>query len=148
MDEKIAKDWVAALRSGKYIQGRNALCTMANGFVHPGATLTDGAEAPAPRNRRYCCLGVLADLGVKAGTLSDQNDLLEPAVLTLATVSWSGTHNRDPLVHLSAEWRFERGQQGLPGFDFPSTMKLSNLNDRGVSFNEIADLIDDQWRSL
>lgn len=45
MNPDIKKQWVEALRSGEYKQGRNALRT--------------GDD--------YCCLGVLTDLAVRAG---------------------------------------------------------------------------------
>ena len=40
MDPKLKRKWLAALRSGKYLQGRNRL----------------------RRGNRFCCLGVLADV--------------------------------------------------------------------------------------
>jgi hypothetical protein len=42
---KVMKRWIAALRSGKYKQGKNALRT----------------------HDRFCCLGVLCDLNAKDG---------------------------------------------------------------------------------
>lgn len=51
-NQEVVRAWAAALRSGKYQQGRNNLCTIA----------TDGT-------RRYCCLGVLAELAVEAGVI-------------------------------------------------------------------------------
>jgi hypothetical protein len=43
MDKALKEKWVAALRSGNYAQGTDALCTVV------------GGEA------RYCCLGVLVE---------------------------------------------------------------------------------------
>ena len=40
MDKEVKKEWVAALRSGDYEQGQNALCA----------------------NNKFCCLGVLVDI--------------------------------------------------------------------------------------
>jgi hypothetical protein len=45
MDQQIKKQWVVALRSGKYKQGREYLRTK----------LSDGSYS-------YCCLGVLCDI--------------------------------------------------------------------------------------
>jgi hypothetical protein len=45
MDQQIKKQWVEALRSGKYKQGREYLRT----------ELSDGSYS-------YCCLGVLCDI--------------------------------------------------------------------------------------
>lgn len=50
MDKKIQKQWVAALRSGKYNQGQGALLK----------------EYYIPGQMNYCCLGVLCDLAQKA----------------------------------------------------------------------------------
>ena len=48
MDQEIKKKWVAALRSGDYIQGNQVLCRK------------------LPAGNKYCCMGVLCEvLGVK-----------------------------------------------------------------------------------
>lgn len=49
MNAEIKAQWVAALRSGEYRQGRSQLRT------------------ETPDGHRYCCLGVLCDLAAKAG---------------------------------------------------------------------------------
>ena len=50
MNKEVKQQWVAALRSGEYKQGKNALRRQYEG---------EDAE--------FCCLGVLCDLAVKAG---------------------------------------------------------------------------------
>lgn len=52
MDQKIKQEWVAQLVSGDYLQGHAFL----------NAVGEDGC-------RRYCCLGVLSDMAVKAGVI-------------------------------------------------------------------------------
>lgn len=49
MLNEVAKKWVAALRSGKYKQGREFL---------------------RDRDDRYCCLGVLCEIAVSDGVIS------------------------------------------------------------------------------
>lgn len=55
MDAAIKQQWVEALRSGKYEQGREALRTEAGG---------------------YCCLGVLCDLLPEKGTWDADNSFV------------------------------------------------------------------------
>jgi hypothetical protein len=47
MDKKLKTKWVRALRSGKYKQGRRALCKIS------------GTKRPV---KQFCCLGVLCEL--------------------------------------------------------------------------------------
>lgn len=54
MNPDIKAEWVAALRSGDYLQGR--------GQLHSFILNDDGSK-----ESRFCCLGVLSDLAVKAG---------------------------------------------------------------------------------
>jgi hypothetical protein len=62
----VAKKWVAALRSGKYQQGKCFLKT------------DDG---------KFCCLGVLAELAKEVGLSNDGDKFLDGSV-----VIWSGLH--------------------------------------------------------
>jgi hypothetical protein len=55
MNPEVKDLWVKALRSGEYSQAEGKLCY---------ASKEDGS-------RSFCCLGVLADLGVKAGVIPD-----------------------------------------------------------------------------
>lgn len=55
MKKEVAELWVKALRSGKYKQGRSALCTV---VADP--------ENPKNKTKSYCCLGVLADIASKS----------------------------------------------------------------------------------
>lgn len=113
----VAKElWLAALRSGEYSQGRNVLTHKVYGPV------------------RHCCLGVLCEVAIKSG------------------------------VNVPAEWDGDikyygskDGRGGLPaevrkwsGLDEYGTVplldvQLTHLNDvRRMSFNEIADIIEEQ----
>ena len=119
MKEQIAKDWIKALRSGKYEQTTG--------------TLKDG--------KGYCCLGVLCDISNKGSWKFDKiNDTIEfilnttskkeeiaLAKLPISIENWAG---------MSSGWG------SLPG------MRLTSLNDQGKSFFEIADLIEKHWQEL
>lgn len=132
MDSRVKEMWLHALRSGEYKQGRN--------FLRDGD--------------RYCCLGVLCDLAESHGivesrhlTVREIEDLAnrdqredepfgyysEPQEyihddaiqLPVAVQAWAGLQTADPLVpHGSGR------------------ITLANLNDRGHSFTEIADVIE------
>lgn len=118
MNPEIKASWVEALRSEEYKQGANAL----------------------HRNGTFCCLGVLCDLAVKAGaakvfdldldlgakntyygsTVDDSNAYLLPRVVQ----EWAGLNSDSP---------------------FAGDFELTVLNDNGVSFKDIADVIEEQF---
>lgn len=124
MDPSIKRRWVSALRSGSYHQGRN--------FLRLG--------------NDYCCLGVLCDLHAQSysqdwmlygqrTTTQDgtprqifQYDGFD-SVLPEQVVEWSGLDAQDPIV---------AHDEGLT-----SITKLNDL--KGLSFEEIADLIGEQF---
>jgi hypothetical protein len=69
--------WITALRSGKYKQGKGQLrCT-------PERQTVDGNYVPDPKNREYCCLGVLAQISppVRATVSIDDDGALPSNVL-------------------------------------------------------------------
>src|SRR5687767_1246645 len=122
MDSSIKEQWVTALRSGEYDQGKGQLSASGT----------------------YCCLGVLCELAVKAGVTKrfspadaryptqlvsygqgDGYDDGTVSYLPTEVAEWAGLHDTNPV--------FEA--QGM-------TMWLSNLNDAGSSFEEIADDIE------
>lgn len=127
MNKLVKKLWVAALRSGKYKQGKGQLKT----------------------DRGYCCLGVLEDLYIrhelprvvselKWGEKLDE--LYMPGsggeyVLNRPVMEWSGLGIENPLVTV----------RNVP-------RELAQLNDEGtietddkrLSFNQIANLIEKQ----
>lgn len=118
MDQTIKAQWVAALRSGEYEQGR--------GTLHN------------PVANEYCCLGVLCDLAVRAGvdvlvrklnTLTEYDDMA--GSLPYQVWEWAGLDSNDPEIAQL------RDPEGFYYWDEAST-----LNDGGVPFTQIADLID------
>ena len=114
MESKIKNKWLKALRSGKYKQGIDALKI----------------------DNRFCCLGVLCDIYAKEKKVAwvESRDskgqfLGESNVLPMTVVDWAGVEKHDPRV------------KNVMGY---TTRTLSGLNDTGVSFKKIADIIEEQ----
>jgi hypothetical protein len=131
MNAAVKKQWVEALRSGKYQQGTEALCTR-----------KDGQD-------QFCCLGVLCDLYTETfpraigrwhsdivegvvgfASLRPNDDGVDEEwnheVLTPAVREWAGLVSDDPLVNYKG-----------------AKATVSSLNDTvRMSFGEIADAIE------
>ena len=112
MIPEIKKAWCAALTSGVYEQGSHTLVERHINYL-PG-----GGEQ---ETIRYCCLGVLADLYVKAHPQDPDASLVTvPCRLYLlppVVQEWAGLAEEDPAV-------------SIPGTEY--TMSLSHLNDGGI----------------
>lgn len=120
MKPEIKELWLAELRSGKRTQGQGALRT---------------------RSGRECCLGVLCDIAVGRGigrweydegsnaqrfvSLDDPDDWAV-GVLPESVQDWAGVNSSDPFVIDVVGAR----------------LRLSVRNDRGLTFAEIADMIE------
>jgi len=125
MNPEIKDRWIAALRSGSYKQ-------------------TQGQLRSVSEPNCYCCLGVLADLYLKdtqqdwrlqAGVDEEGSDQKRYLLhrncfldLSLEVLGWAGLHDSNPVVIYDDEgW------------------SLAELNDDvGLSFTQIADIIDEQ----
>lgn len=121
MNPDVKAKWLTALRSGEYPQ--------TTGTLHRTADYreTDWSDA---KPAGWCCYGVLCDVAVKEGLKvirkTDEDleyfdgviDYLPPSV-----VEWAELPSNDPEV---------RGES------------LAIRNDNGVTFAEIADLIEEQ----
>ena len=130
MDAKVKADWVEALRSGVYEQGRDLL-----------------HSEDAHGDHRYCCLGVLCELarkeimvhvqmerdseGITAYSYDGRDSMLPESVLL-----WAGLDRDEPSPYVRSDYK--------PEFvDTDSgTVRLEYLNDGGKSFDEIAALIE------
>lgn len=121
--------WIDALESGEYTQGVGALATK------------DGGN---------CCLGVLCELAVKAGVLSEEDVKAPDYFSYTASKTYKDSVNYPP--HEVAEWAFNTN--GVPGnasiynprvaIPGSSSITLSELNDDGATFAEIANYIKEQ----
>lgn len=142
---EVKEKWLAALRSGEYEQGIE--------YLH----YRDGDS------EFYCCLGVLCDLAVQEGVVlarevtavdggedeiscSGHGALVEYAgVSTLppgVVNDWAYEVLPDPN---DESWTVVRSEDDDPEYFWPRTYSLAELNDEhGLSFQEIADLIEEQ----
>jgi hypothetical protein len=128
VNQEVKDQWVAALRSGEYKQGKGVLHRKVGG------------------EDQFCCLGVLCDLAVKAGVTTvdasddynliygpedDRNTAYPPADV----VEWAGLKSANPYVPFEhEEWPDQK------------TAPLTALNDSGPlaqTFNDIADVIEE-----
>lgn len=118
MKPEVKAQWVAALRSGEYKQGRTQLHT------------EDGC---------FCCLGVLCDLGVKTGAL-------EPPTLSRGLLASYGYGRERSHYKLPLEIREWAGLPEYPGVTLAGENRdLAGINDFDRKpFSEIADLIEAQ----
>ena len=126
MNPEVKVKWLEALRSGEYRQTKGELRSSGD---------------------RFCCLGVLSDLyrkevegswefyrhGESRYSMVNQSGSDAATVDLLPCIrDWADLEGRNPVVHIA------KGE-----CDFvPIT--LAELNDEGMSFNEIADIIDHQ----
>lgn len=135
MNKQIKAEWVAALRSGEYKQGVQLL----------------------RQGDQFCCLGVLCDLHRKAHQNKGEDDTVNnwfptrnPEMddapcfsyrygnitsLPDAVSSWCGLQGCDPFVQriVSSE-----------DYDVTENGTLSLFNDNGATFDQIADIIEEQ----
>lgn len=132
MNPQVKEMWVNALRSGEYNQATGKLKT--------------------PQG--FCCLGVLTDLYVKEKNQewilqSNNPEVIDPEdyytfqqtddFLPTSVSNWAGLNTNCPEVMVENDDYCEEY-----GDDEYVTKELSDLNDNGASFIEIADLIESQ----
>lgn len=116
MNLEIKRDWIEALRSGRYKQGLGSLRSL---------------RSFGMGEVRYCCLGVLCELAVEVGQAKrvatdggyvDLHSHSSTGILPRGVSDWAGLSSQCP--------RLREGRL------------LDRLNDEGVSFREIAALIE------
>ena len=123
MKKRVANKWIKALKSGEYKQTTGHM------------TVTDFMGTSS-----FCCLGVLTNLyveenGLKGFTVDEKDDWIKrdgvndegEGKLNNAVIKWSGMK--------SSTGRLGKGS-------------LSDMNDSGISFNFIANLIKDNVEKL
>ena len=126
MDKVIKARWVNALKSGNYKQGIEKLRTKDD----------DGGMI-------YCCLGVLCDIAFRD----------EPG---LFPTGWEEQEREDKneseLFPIRAVWKWagmeqcDQGDFNIPAPGGGPTIRgtLSELNDKGATFEQIADCIEEK----
>lgn len=123
--------WVDALVSGDYKQGVGAL----------------GAWGPFGI-KKYCCLGVACEVamlnGLKLRRVMRQGGITvygdEDSVLPQEVQDWYGLESSNPALLGAPEVSWD---------SYDEAIECSSLNDeRGYTFEEIAELIRDQYLSL
>lgn len=114
------KEWVAELRSGKYQQGKRLLRSA---------------------DDEYCCLGVLCELAVKHGVIGPAEQKNEYSYGYGPNSEWFGA-----LPPKVAGWAGLRHSNG--SYYGGNGGSLTDLNDGGTSFAEIADVIESEPEGL
>lgn len=140
MKKLIAKKWVKELRSGRWKQGRDALCSIEEG------------------NKCYCCLGVLTELynieqikkRKKKLITKDVQDRCNDGKDVIAYKSGEDSWNEDTLPTEVMKWSGIIAENGSLldanlDVDYES---LADMNDSGKSFNFIADIIEKHYENL
>lgn len=126
MNQEIKAQWVAALRSGEYEQGQLSL---RNG-------------------NKYCCLGVLCDIAVKPLRLD-----VRKADCGLGDCESHRTYRYDGAEAFLPKSVMDWAGIGDPKGFLPEPMlydgdllsSLFSLNDSGMPFSEIADIIEEKF---
>jgi len=118
MKTEIKDKWVKALRSGEYTQGRGTL----------------------RKNDKFCCLGVLCDLYMKEDTNSSWRTKFKDDVEETFNFISGKESKSDTLPNEVVEWC------DLDHTN-PDTKKgaIAKLNDDGISFEELADIIENEF---
>lgn len=125
MNSEIKQQWLEALRSGKYEQGKGELKTPYGGF---------------------CCLGVLCDLYIKANpgimdwAVSPNSDLFRLVDPDDGQVLYNV--DTDHLPQEVANWSgFDSSRRFKMSEDYPEK-KISEWNDGGYEFDTISNLLE------
>lgn len=120
MNPEIKRRWIERLRSGQYRQGKNLLHN--------------------PGDDTYCCLGVLCEIAVEDGVITKNGERLgtvfgdSTTFLSSAVLQWADLNPAYPGVAITD-----------PESSNSSLTSLAYMNDdRGLDFNEIADIIEEQ----
>lgn len=128
--------WTAALRSGKYPQTTGNLCVRRN-----EVSIEDG-ERIVLRPAGFCCLGVEAELSVEEGlTQRVPEGSSSVAYLSTSAIDPERTyHERAVLPVQVAAWLGWSPDHVNP--TVVDRLSLAQLNDKGFTFPQIADVID------
>lgn len=119
VDSTFIAKWIEALRSGKYRQGKGYL------FIDAPDDDVNG--------KAHCCIGVACDLIDHDGWINIAKD-------QFVADEFQDEYIYDPV---DTVWnRYSNDQLELPWLERDAAGKLADWNDHGVSFNQIADRIE------
>jgi hypothetical protein len=129
MKEDVKNKWVEALRSRKYKQGQGLLKCQ----------------------NTFCCLGVLCDIsGLGEWNIPDSANPDDYCNVTMGYVPTDDPccTQSQVLPHTVARWAGIKSENGDYRVD-DVWYSLTELNDdRGMTFSEIADIIEELWPEL
>ena len=139
MNQEIKERWLAALRSGQYKQ--------TDGYLNVQAVNPNEDNPTNNNGDGFCCLGVLCEIAVADGVIQKQRsasaDFFEygdPAredwdysVLPETVKEWAGLRDTNPFINDIPEDGDADGDYWVP---------ISEVNDNGLSFTEIAKFIE------
>lgn len=125
--QTVRQKWVAALRSGKYKQGKNVLCNV----------------NPETKEKSYCCLGVLCELYAETHSINkvEMSDTIRGED-TFIHIGYVTSEYFAFLPLCVQEWA---GLYSDAGDSSDCKSSLSAMNDYeigGPTFNELADIIE------
>ena len=140
MKRKVANQWVRALLSGKYKQGKGML-----GMDKKGEELrVDPTTGKLPQPSKFCCLGVLCDVYNKTKEGKRNPVSLQDYMLPNIVMDWAGM--------ISNDGNYKEGQRKVKnkeGDTFFAEYNLANLNDVSKkSFKYIAGVIQKNVKDL
>ena len=131
MKKSVMKKWVKALRSGEYLQCKGEL-----------------TEKNKKGQDTFCCLGVLTNLYVEENGISK---LKLPNSKGNTLNFWKYNENYASYLSMAVQsWAGMSSSNGrLPiGTLNENANTLAGLNDKGSSFEEIADIIEKNYKEL
>lgn len=143
MKADIHERWIEELRSGKYRQG--------GGELHYISYWRSETGLPEPRYEKFCCLGVLCKMAADAGAVETEigrNVVAyggegETTYLPEQVIEWAGLKYEGERQYTNSDIEESRGilTNTKDAREFRS---LAVMNDSGVPFDEIADVIRDE----
>lgn len=148
MNQDIKKLWITALRGDAYQQATGAL----REELYDANDYDDAGNPSGPVKYAHCCLGVLCDLHSKATGMKwdDATDQYYEtgSILPRAVADWAGIEDeyRTNIFNPSTvdiKVTVENPEPETED-DTNEDFVLSELNDDGYTFSEIADLIEAQ----
>lgn len=149
MIKEVADRWVAELRSGKYRQ--------TTGYLN--VVRSENEEYPVG----FCCLGVLCEIAVSDGIVSRSAEAsVDSRNGEYVFMNYGDEDSALPPYPVLDAYRMEGSMVPLPRYRISEFVELNgypplaslgqvslvDLNDAGVPFTTIADIIEEFWEEL